>query len=665
MRLSLYLASVNQTPLDWRGNLGRLIAVTDRLSADNPDIILFPELSLSGYGCEDAFLWQVTLQKAEATFLKFIRATSGLDSIILVGLPVRHQDRLYNCMALCARGTIHCLIAKTHLAGDGIHYESRQFSGWTGGFLPIHYAGQDTQIGQGLLELNGFTLMVEICEDSWVAGRPAAKWAGQIDLLLSPAASHYEPGKAAIRRRIARDSSRTLGTAFAMVNLLGNEAGKAIYDGHALYAEHGELLLESDRFSFRSYQIHPVEVDLTPVRQEKLRNHSRKNGREESPPALQLDLRLHGRSPAYRAGSIAMPSPYMEFTRAAALGLFDYLRKTRARGYVISLSGGADSAAALILVERMLRHALREYTPETLLRRLGRSDLSQRLQRLQASGKATDAVFLRFFMRELCHTIYQSTAQSSNTTRDAARLIARSLHSQHLEVDIDDVVGLYTARLSSAMKRSFNWNRDDLTLQNIQARARAPLAWMLANATGSLLISTGNRSEAAMGYATMDGDTAGGVSPLAGISKAFLRRWLFWMEEEGDEFGPIPALEAINAQAPTAELRPAGSGQTDETDLMPYDLLEEIELAWLREGHSPAAIHARLCETRPESPSTLAGYVVKFFEFFARSQWKRERLAPGFYLGPIALDPRSWYRFPILNASFAEELAEVRKAIRN
>ncbi|MBE7437608.1 MAG: NAD(+) synthase [Spirochaetales bacterium] len=665
MRLSLCLASVNQTPLDWRGNLARLVSVTDRLSADSPDIILFPELSLSGYGCEDAFLWPATIKQAEAALLKFCRSTADIPSLILVGLPVLHKDRLFNCVALLARGRILCLIAKSHLAGDGIHYEPRQFSAWNGPFEAIHYAGQTTQIGQGLLATGSFTLMVEICEDSWVTQRPAAEWAGQIDLLLSPSASHYEPGKATIRRRIARESSRNLGTAFAQVNLLGNEAGRAIYDGHALFAMRGELLLESDRLSFRSYQIHRLEIDLTAVRQEKLHNHARKSARKNPSEPLRLDISIRSRSGSFSAASVATLAPYVEFTRAAALGLFDYLRKSRSNGYVISLSGGADSAACLILVERMFRYALREYTPETLLRRLGRSDLALRLSRLQSSGKATDAVFIRFFMREFCHTVYQRTARSSDTTREAARLLARSLHSQHIEVDVEDMVSLYTEKISTALKRTFNWSKDDLTLQNIQARVRSPLAWMLANATGSLLISTGNRSEAAMGYATMDGDTSGGLSPLGGVSKAFLRRWLLWLEEEGDEFGTIPALGAVNAQAPTAELRPLDAQQTDEADLMPYDLLEDIELACLLLGHSPAAIHARLCENRPEDPSVLAGYVVKFFEFLARSQWKRERLAPGFYLGPLSLDPRSWFRFPVLNGGFSEELAEVKRTIRN
>ena len=135
------------------------------------------------------------------------------------------------------------------------------------------------------------------------------------------------------------------------------------------------------------------------------------------------------------------------------------------------------------------------------------------------------------------------------------------------------------------------WQHDDLALQNIQARARAPSVWLLANVRGALLVATSNRSEAAVGYATMDGDTSGGISPIAGIDKAFLRRWLLWYERQGPEgIGPLPALAAVNRQQPTAELRPAGAGQTDEADLMPYELLDAIERAAIRDKLSPLEV---------------------------------------------------------------------------
>jgi NAD+ synthase (glutamine-hydrolysing) len=181
---------------------------------------------------------------------------------------------------------------------------------------------------------------------------------------------------------------------------------------------------------------------------------------------------------------------------------------------------------------------------------------------------------------------------------------------------------------------------------------------MLANVEGALLLATSNRSEAAVGYATMDGDTCGGLAPLAGIHKDFIRGWLRWMEREGPRgLGPMPALAVVNAQAPTAELRPAGRGQTDEGDLMPYAILDVIERLAVEEKRAPDEILPMLGAQFPERDvAELAVHVRRFFQLWCRNQWKRERFAPSFHLDTHSLDPRTWCRFPILSGGFEEEL---------
>src|SRR5262249_42891016 len=151
---------------------------------------------------------------------------------------------------------------------------------------------------------------------------------------------------------------------------------------------------------------------------------------------------------------------------------------------------------------------------------------------------------------------------------NAARSVAEAIGAEFFQFDVDQIVNEYVGIVSRAIGRNLSWKTDDLALQNIQARARSPGIWLLANLRGALLARTSNRSEAAVGYATMDGDTSGGISPIAGIDKAFLRRWLRWLETDGPQgFGPLPALHAVNVQAPTAELRPPSDCQTDEADL--------------------------------------------------------------------------------------------------
>ena len=185
---------------------------------------------------------------------------------------------------------------------------------------------------------------------------------------------------------------------------------------------------------------------------------------------------------------------------------------------------------------------------------------------------------------------------------------------------------------------------------------------MFANLHNALLVSTSNRSEAAVGYATMDGDTSGGLAPIAGIDKTFLRHWLRWVEVVGPtDLHAVAALSYINAQAPTAELRPPSAEQTDEKDLMPYDVLEAIEDEAIRDKRVPLEV---LQEVQPRFPqytvAQLGLWVERFFRLWCRNQWKRERFAPSFHVDDKNLDPRSWCRFPILSGGYDRELAELR-----
>lgn len=186
---------------------------------------------------------------------------------------------------------------------------------------------------------------------------------------------------------------------------------------------------------------------------------------------------------------------------------------------------------------------------------------------------------------------------------------------------------------------------------------------MITNLRNALLLSTSNRSEAAVGYTTMDGDTCGGLSPISGIDKAFLRSWLRWMETVGPlQVGTVPELNLINQQEPTAELRPQEAEQKDEQDLMPYELLDWVERAAIRDKRSPVELYRlALVEFPAEQPAQLVAWIERFFRLWSRNQWKRERYAPSFHLDDENLDPKTWCRFPILSGGFEEELAELRR----
>ena len=199
-------------------------------------------------------------------------------------------------------------------------------------------------------------------------------------------------------------------------------------------------------------------------------------------------------------------------------------------------------------------------------------------------------------------------------------------------LDIADIVSGYVGRIGELLGRPLTWEADDIALQNIQARVRGPSVWLLANIKNALLLSTSNRSEAAVGYATMDGDTCGGLCPIAGIDKAFLLDWLCWLQTTGPQgLQPIAALSVVTEQRPTAELRPPAAGQTDEDDLMPYRVLDAIERAAIRDKQSPREVFRLVHPQFPHySTAQLQLWVERFFRLWCRNQWKRERYAPRF-----------------------------------
>jgi NAD+ synthase (glutamine-hydrolysing) len=233
----------------------------------------------------------------------------------------------------------------------------------------------------------------------------------------------------------------------------------------------------------------------------------------------------------------------------------------------------------------------------------------------------------------------------------AAEELARSIGAAFHRWDIDDEVNSYTKKITHAIGRELKWDTDDITLQNIQARTRSPIIWMLANIKRAVLLTTSNRSEGDVGYATMDGDTSGSLAPIAGLSKVFILQWLRWAEQALQHDG----LNAVNNLQPTAELRPLERQQTDESDLMPYPVLAEIERHAIQDRKSPLQVFEAMKTTH--EAEILKRHIRKFFTLWSANQWKRERLAPSFHLDDINVDPRSWCRFPILSSGFAAELA--------
>ncbi|MFN7261086.1 MAG: NAD(+) synthase [Cyclobacteriaceae bacterium] len=602
-------ATVNQTPFDWKSNIANILSAIEEAKEQGVAILCLPELCLTGYGCEDLFLSDWLSAKAWKHLQEIVPHCESIT--VCIGLPVRFGGVTYNGACVISDRKILGVTLKQNLARDGVHYEPRWFDAWPSGSVKeIEVVDEVIPVGDLVYETNGIKFGFEICEDAWrKEKRPGYKLRERgVDLILNPSASHFAMRKSKLRENeVVIDGSRNFNCAYVFTNLLGNEAGRMIYDGDIIFGQNGKLLKVSERLSFKPFNLQSCQINFD--RPELTETHTITDNKETNE----------------------------ELARATSVALFDYLRKSRARGFVLSLSGGADSSLCAVLVSEMVRRASAELGWENFNMAVGLTDSSDTKS---AVGK-------------LLTCAYQGTRNSSDATLTAARELASSIGADFHSWLIDAEVESYENKIETVLGRKLSWQTDDIAMQNIQARLRSPIIWLLANIKQSILLTTSNRSEGDVGYATMDGDTSGSLAPIAGLNKPFVIQWLKWAEKE---LG-YTALSNVNQLQPTAELRPQERTQTDEKDLMPYSILVEIETLAIQERKAPIDVYAILSNGKDDHQ--LKEYIKKVFRLWSANQWKRERLAPSFHLDEINVDPRSWCRFPILSGGFAEELREL------
>lgn len=600
-------ATLNQTPIDWQTNTQNIIAVLKQAREEQVKILCFPELCITGYGCEDLFLSDWLSKKAWEVLTKIIPHCQNI--VACIGLPIRMDGLTYNGVCVISNEKILGITLKQNLAKDGIHYEPRWFEEWEPGKI-VEYGTGKIPAGDLTYETEGITFGFEICEDAWIKKRPGASLMQRgVDLILNPSASHFASEKSVIREKLVTDSSVQFNCAYLYVNLLGNEAGRIIYDGDILLAKNGKLLAQNNRLSFEPFNLLTYEINFASSDNKPL---PFTDGKEK----------------------------FEELARATSLALYDYLRKSKSKGFVLSLSGGADSAMCAVLVAEMISRAGKQLGWKRFYESIGLTPSEK-----ENAASAT---------QKLLTTVYQASKNSSNITREAAQQLAESIGAEFHHWSIQQEVDSYTQKIETALGRKTSWETDDISLQNIQARSRSPIVWMMANIKQAILLTTSNRSEGDVGYATMDGDTSGSLAPIAGLDKTFILKWLKWAEKELGYSG----LQAVNNLQPTAELRPEERHQTDEADLMPYAVLKEIEQHAILQRKSPVQVFDAM-KDKSGDHTRLKTHIRKFFNLWSMNQWKRERLAPSFHLDELNVDPRTWCRFPILSAGFKEELDQL------
>lgn len=610
MSVRIGSSNLNQTPLDWRGNKDNIIESINIAKNNNVDILCLPELSITGYGCQDLFYHDWFIQKSN-DILEEIRILTKSITVI-IGHPLSFNKKKYNSCCIIRDQKILGFFIKSNLPNDGIHYEKRWFEGWEYGKVDkINFLNKSYPIGNFQIEYDDdLTLGFEICRDMWDKERPANYIKTKKNLIIfNPIASHYAFKKFDFRKNLVIESSKKYNCTYLSVNLLGNESGKVIFEGDTILASKGKLISINDRFSFNNISFSYYDIDF--------------------------DKRL--KEINYESTEV-----YEEFIDAFSLGLSDYLFKSKLNGFALSLSGGLDSSSIAILTYEMVKRILEKEGPEIFNKKMNLSlDYSDNIQSN-----------VKIVMNKIFYTAYQETQNSTKETKESAKVLSDFIGSNHYEWSIDSEVESIKEKISDKTLKKYSWKENDITLQNIQARVRSPFIWFIANANNLLLLSTSNRSESSVGYSTMDGDSSGSISPIAGIDKVFIKNLLKYLNKKYK----YSSLDNVLSLKPSAELKPTNKKQFDEDDLMPYNLLSEIERCFVKERKSPREIYNILKRKKLINDKSLKKHIKTFFKLLATNQWKRERTAPSFHFDDYSLDASSWFRFPILSNNFKEEI---------
>ncbi len=651
-------ASLNQTVGDWSGNVARILAAVSAARARGARLLALPEMCIPGYSLGDRLMMRGTLERSLDALAAVLPATSGL--VVLVGLPYRHRDVLYNVVAVCADGRLVGLVPKENLATGDVQYENRWFSGWPRGHVETtEVFGAEVPFGALLFDAEGLGRFgVEVCEDGWKGLRPGSIYAlGGAHMIVNPSASWFTLGKHRVRRNMVEQISREDHVVYLYTSLLGCDATRLVFDGSVFVAQDGAILAEGRRFVFdEDFVLVDRVVDLGGLERTRLEEGSWRQqvesmlrgdygpaprvvriegsfGTDRPPPAVEpywlagTTERAPDPSLSHLAERGLIPSepterdlPHLELELALAMALREYRKKCGIRGFALALSGGRDSTMVGLLVARALAY--------------DRPDLR---------GEA-----LKAHVRTCFTTAYMATENSGTQTREAARSFAAEIGAKHLDAEIQEAIDTHVMLARRLTGEDLSWGnpRHDIPLQNVQARLRGSLIWMVANLESYLLLATSNKSEAAVGYATMDGDTSGGLSPIADVPKSLVGVWLEWAER----FHGLRSLGLVTRTPATAELRPPDRKQTDEDDLMPFFVLDQLMFHFVQRGQDPLEMFRTMWPAMSEryghDPRAFAAHVKKFVRMFCAAQWKRERFAISFRVAAFDLDPKTGFRFP-------------------
>jgi NAD+ synthase (glutamine-hydrolysing) len=468
--MRLALAQINTVVGDLDGNRDRILARLEEAREEGADLVLFPELAITGYPPEDLLLRPGFIRAAEQTLNEVAREVHGVAA--LVGAP--HFDRdLYNTCAVLAGGEIKARYRKRFLPNYGVFDEDRYFA-----------PGRDLV----LLELGESLIGPTVCEDIWQPGPPATDLAlAGAELIVNISASPFHVGRDREREEMLVTRARDNACFLAFCNLVGAQ-DELIFDGHSVVIDdQGEILARAPGFEecLLVVDVDPRAVITRRLTDARRRALARERDIEPDVPVVHVGVEHSHGEP--HAGAVADPLDDLEQMRLALeLGLSDYVNKNGFSEIVVGVSGGIDSALVAALA-------------------------------VEALGP------------ERVHCVSMPSRYTSEGTRGDAQRLAEALGCDFREIPIEPMVEAYVAALAKA----FEGREPDLTEENLQARIRGTLLMALSNKFGWLLVATGNKSELSVGYATLYGDMAGGFALLKDVFKTDVFRLSKYLNERG------------------------------------------------------------------------------------------------------------------------------------
>ena len=603
-------------------NAGQIIEMTELAASAGAKIVVFPELSLSGYTCGDLFLHDTLINECRVQLKNIADATTAYDCLIFVGLPFKYAGKLYNVAACLHRGLVLGLVPKTNLPNYSEFYEERHFTPGFNEPVFTDFFGLDIPFGTDIIFENGksddrIKVACEICEDLWVADAPSIRHAvAGADIIVNLSASDMLAGKADYREKLVINASARYSAAYIYANAgEGESTQDLVFAGHDLIAENGVLLARQKPFE-TGYVSADIDIDrLASERSAMNTFFSSDDPDYVYVPFLidETDIRIKREFPKFPF----VPSDVFlreerceEIFNIQAYGLKKRLEHTGIRDMVLGLSGGLDSTLALLVAVR-----------------------TAKLSKQPLSG---------------IHAVTMPCFGTTERTRSNAERLAEALGTDLSVIDIKNAVRVHMQDIGHSE------NVHDVTYENCQARERTQVLMDLANMKNALVIGTGDMSELALGWATYNGDHMSMYDVNAGVPKTLVRHLVKYAADSYRTSGEEEVssiLEDILDTPVSPELLPAKDGkisQKTEEIVGPYELHDFFLYYFLRFHLPPKKIFvmAAAAFEGMYDRQTVKKWLVVFTRRFFAQQFKRSCLPDGPKVGSAGISPRGDLRMP-------------------